>query len=146
MSEPHGERAEVPDGAPPSAAGSEAQERAPGALGGVLGLLARATEGGVDVGAIYDRLYEVIDPELGVNIVDLGLVYDVQAGAEGEVEVTMTLTSPGCPLGGYMEDEIDACVGALPGVRSVRVTIVFDPPWDPEKMSDAGREMLGWRG
>src|SRR5579875_1572571 len=137
MSEPHGERAEVPDGAPAAAAGSEAQEGAPGTLGGVLGLLARATEGGVDVGAIYDRLYEVID---------LGLVYDVQAGAEGEVEVTMTLTSPGCPLGGYMEDEIDACVGALPGVRSLRVTIVFDPPWDPEKMSDAGREMLGWRG
>jgi metal-sulfur cluster biosynthetic enzyme len=100
----------------------------------------------VDVGAIYDRLCEVIDPELGVNIVDLGLVYNVQASAAGEVEVTMTLTSPGCPLGGYMEDEINAGLRSLAGVAAVRVAIVFDPPWGPEKMSDAGREMLGWFG
>lgn len=145
MSDPIGEPGAAERSAEEAASSDERQGGA-SALGGVLGLLARSGQGDVDVGAIYDRLCEVIDPELGVNIVDLGLVYNVQASAAGEVEVTMTLTSPGCPLGGYMEDEINAGLRSLAGVAAVRVAIVFDPPWGPEKMSDAGREMLGWFG
>lgn len=87
----------------------------------------------------------VDDPELGVGIVDLGLVYDMGV-AGGDVTVLMTLTTPACPLGGYLEDEIRSCLIWLPQVRSVEVELTFDPPWDPDAMSDAAREQLGWLG
>ena len=89
-------------------------------------------------------LRSVIDPELGVNIVDLGLVYDVAVEEGGNVAIEMTLTTPGCPLGGYIEDEIRACLAQLPQVRDVSVRVVWEPPWEPSAMSDAGREQLGW--
>ncbi len=89
-------------------------------------------------------LHDVIDPELGVNIVDLGLVYDIAVKDGGTVELEMTLTTPGCPLGGFLEDQIRSCLTALPQVRDVRVELVWDPPWGPEAMSDAAKEQLGW--
>lgn len=89
-------------------------------------------------------LKEVIDPELGVNIVDLGLVYDVRV-IDGVARVEMTLTTPGCPLGSYFEDTIAECLWGAPGVNEVDVQIVFDPPWRPELMSDAAKSQLGWR-
>jgi metal-sulfur cluster biosynthetic enzyme len=92
---------------------------------------------------IGDLLVEVIDPELGVNIVDLGLVYDVLI-KDRDVEIVMTLTTPGCPLGGFIEDEILDCLAQAPQVGRVRVTLVWEPPWDPERMTDAAREQLGW--
>lgn len=92
---------------------------------------------------VEDRLHEVIDPELGVNIVDLGLVYDVTTD-DGVVSIEMTLTTPGCPLGGYIEDEIQRSLEDLPHVRDIAVQIVWDPPWDPELMSGEARAQLGW--
>ena len=107
---------------------------------GVLGLLTEPL-----TPALVRRLLgTVIDPELGVNIVDLGLVYDVAAGDDGVVTITMTLTTPGCPLGGFLDDQIRAALAPLPQVRAVAIELVWEPPWDPELMSPAGREQLGW--
>lgn len=109
---------------------------------GLLGVLS----GELTEDLILRLLHNVIDPELGVNIVDLGLVYDVaiDEGA-GAVEVEMTLTSPGCPLSGYMDDEIHAQMTQLPQVRQVDVELVWDPAWAPHMMSDAARSALGWQ-
>jgi metal-sulfur cluster biosynthetic enzyme len=119
--------------------GDRDQTGGPARLGGALGLLTAP----LTPELALDALYEVIDPELGVNIVDLGLVYDVLID-DGSVVVVMTLTTPGCPLGGFMEDEIHRCLNQFPQVRSAEVQIVWDPPWDPELMSDEAREQLGW--
>ncbi len=107
---------------------------------GTLGLLTRP----LDAGLVRGMLRSVIDPELGVNIVDLGLVYDVAIAADGSVAIEMTLTTPGCPLGGFLEDQIRACLAQLPQVRGVAVRLVWEPPWSPEAMSEAAREQLGW--
>jgi len=107
---------------------------------GVLGLLAEPL--GPEL--VRSLLRTVIDPELGVNIVDLGLVYGIATTGEGGVRVEMTLTTPGCPLGSFMEDEIRARLSALPQVRDVRVELVWEPPWDPGAMSGIAREQLGW--
>ena len=115
----------------------------PGAVpgpGGALGLL----NAPLTPELVTGLLREVIDPELGVNIVDLGLVYGLSVEDGGRVEIEMTLTTPGCPLGGFLEDEIRACLSQLPQVRDVSLRLVWQPPWDPERMSDAGREQLGW--
>lgn len=108
---------------------------------GVLGVLSEPL--GPEL--VRGQLREVIDPELGVNIVDLGLVYEIAVDRGGLVTVEMTLTTPGCPLGGFLDDEIRRCLTALPQVRDVRVALVWDPPWAPEAMSDAAKEQLGWR-
>ncbi|MGH2876400.1 MAG: metal-sulfur cluster assembly factor [Solirubrobacteraceae bacterium] len=108
---------------------------------GVLGLLAQPLEPEL----VQELLHEVIDPELGVNIVDLGLVYGIEVTDAGVVEIEMTLTTPGCPLGGYLDDQIRGCLAQLPQVRAVSVELVWEPPWEPEAMSDAAREQLGWR-
>ncbi|HEY8451466.1 MAG: metal-sulfur cluster assembly factor [Micromonosporaceae bacterium] len=95
-------------------------------------------------GCVYrDLLRKVIDPELGVNIVDLGLVYDVRV-RDGTARVWMTLTTPGCPLGAYFDDEIRAALGGAPGVDDVDLRIVWEPPWRPEMMNDLARRQLGW--
>lgn len=108
---------------------------------GVLGLLMHP----LDPELVREQLRQVIDPELGVNIVDLGLVYEIGIGADGLVMIEMTLTTPGCPLGGFLDDEIRARLTALPQIRDVRVELVWDPSWAPEAMSDAAKEQLGWR-
>jgi metal-sulfur cluster biosynthetic enzyme len=95
---------------------------------------------------VEEALKDVIDPELGVNIVDLGLVYEVTVGDEGDVAIRMTLTTPGCPLGGYLEDESNGCLRRFPPVRAVSVDLVWDPPWQPAAMTDAAKRQLGWRG
>lgn len=89
-------------------------------------------------------LHDVIDPELGVNIVDLGLLYDVEA-EDGVVRILMTLTTPGCPLSGYLDDQIRDCLAQLPQVCNVEIELVWTPPWGPEAMTDRAREQLGWR-
>lgn len=89
-------------------------------------------------------LGDVIDPELGVDIVNLGLVYDVQTDADAVV-VRMTLTTPGCPLGAYLDDEVSRCLAQLPGHPAVSVDVVWDPPWSPTMMTDEAKRMLGWR-
>lgn len=102
-------------------------------------------DGKPTAGVLRDLLREVIDPEIGINIVDLGLVYDVALSGDGTAAITMTLTTPGCPLGGYLNDAIHDTLQGLPGVIDVRVETVWEPPWDPdEMMSDWAKEQLGW--
>ncbi len=97
-----------------------------------------------DRAVIHQLLYEVIDPELGVNIVDLGLIYGI-AVTDDVARVRMTLTTPGCPLSDYMDDEIHRVLADLPDVNDADVSIVWDPPWDPNMMSEAAKRQLGWR-
>ncbi|MHB8731140.1 MAG: metal-sulfur cluster assembly factor [bacterium] len=92
---------------------------------------------------VRDALRGVVDPELGASIVDLGLVYDVQViGAK--VFVTMTLTTPLCPMNEMIPDAVRQAVGALPGVGGVDVDLVWTPPWEPQMMSRGLKERLGW--
>ncbi len=95
--------------------------------------------------ALRDLLRDVIDPEIGINIVDLGLLYDIRLSGDGTAAVRMTLTTPGCPLGGYLTDAIHDTLQDVPGVTGVDVQIVWDPPWDPDgMMSDWAKGQLGW--
>jgi metal-sulfur cluster biosynthetic enzyme len=91
---------------------------------------------------VREALRDVVDPELGLNIVDLGLVYGIQIDG-ADVRITMTMTSPACPLRDYIQDQVLAAVrDGLPEVRNVVVDIVTDPPWTPELMSEAARQHL----
>ncbi len=93
---------------------------------------------------IMERLRDVFDPEIHMSIVELGLVYDVEVLADGIVEVTYTLTSPGCPLGPVIDAQIQDVLIDLPGVKSVRSKLTFSPPWDPRTMaSDDVKMQLG---
>jgi metal-sulfur cluster biosynthetic enzyme len=83
--------------------------------------------------AVMAALETVIDPELSMSILELGLVYDVAIDG-GDVRVTMTLTAPGCPMHGIMPDWVRSAVAALPGVERVDVSVTFDPPWSPDKI------------
>ncbi|MHA6769343.1 SUF system Fe-S cluster assembly protein [Sphingobium ummariense] len=93
--------------------------------------------------AIIDALKEIYDPEIPVNIYDLGLVYGVDVAEGGHAVVTMTLTTPHCPVAESMPGEVELRVGAVPGVGDVEVNLVWDPPWDPQKMSDEAKLELG---
>jgi len=97
-----------------------------------------------DEAAIRNLLRRVIDPEVGMNIVDLGLVYRVDAGADG-VLIEMTMTSPACPLGEMITDEVkDVLARALPPAFEADVRLVWEPPWQQSMMSEAGRQHFGW--
>lgn len=91
----------------------------------------------------WNRLYEVYDPELGINLVDLGLIYDL-ASDHGKVHVTMTLTVPGCPMSDSMPPAIQSVINVIPGVEDVHVDLVWDPPWDPDRITEEGKRALGW--
>ena len=93
--------------------------------------------------AVIEALKEIYDPEIPVNIYELGLVYGVDVTADGHVAVTMTLTTPHCPVAETMPGEVELRVGAVPGVGSAEVNLVWDPPWDPQKMSDEAKLELG---
>ena len=84
---------------------------------------------------VQDALREVIDPELGLDIVSLGLVYGVDLSEEGDANIRLTLTSPYCPLGPMIESQVHSATQFLPGIRDVRVELVWDPPWDPHTMA-----------
>ena len=93
---------------------------------------------------ILEVLREVIDPEIGMNIVDLGLVYKADV-ADGHVHVALTMTSPACPLGESITEESKAAIRRrLPDARSVDVDLVWEPPWRPSMMSESARKQLGW--
>ncbi len=92
---------------------------------------------------IMEMLKDVYDPELGVNIVDLGLVYDAIISEGNDVEVVMTLTSMGCPLGPVIFDEVQRALGGLMGIGKIDLKIVWSPPWSPEMMSEDARDELG---
>lgn len=124
----------TPDGA--SRAGS-----APG-----VGTAASAPEAGAGIEALRARIVEAIrtvyDPEIPVNIYELGLVYGVEVAPGGAARVTMTLTSPMCPVAGSLPIAVEDCVRAVPGVTAARVDLVWDPPWNPSMMSEAARLQL----
>ena len=92
---------------------------------------------------IIAALRNVHDPEIPINIYDLGLIYGVDATEDGDVSVTMTLTTPHCPVAESMPGEVELRVSAVPGVRDAEVNLVWDPPWDPQKMSDEAKLELG---
>ncbi|MFF2177292.1 metal-sulfur cluster assembly factor [Lysinibacillus sp. NPDC058147] len=95
--------------------------------------------------SMFGALENVIDPELGIDIVNLGLVYDVDLDEEGAATVTMTLTSMGCPLGPVIVDQVNTALGELPEVKSTNVNIVWNPPWSKDKMSRYAKMALGVR-
>lgn len=92
---------------------------------------------------ILEVLHTVFDPEIPVNIFELGLIYDVIVDPAAVVGIRMTLTSPGCPAAQSLPVEVDRKVRAVPGVTDVKVDVVWDPPWDKDKMSDAAKLQLG---
>ena len=93
--------------------------------------------------AVIDALKEIYDPEIPVNIYDLGLIYNVEVGDDNHVVVTMTLTTPHCPVAESMPGEVELRVGSVAGVGLVDVNLVWDPPWNPANMSDEARLELG---
>ena len=106
-----------------------------------------ALAGGEPGGAVYDgiieALKEIYDPEIPVNIYDLGLIYGVDITADGHTVITMTLTTPHCPVAESMPGEVELRVGAVPGIGDVEVNLVWDPPWNPAQMSDEAKLELG---
>ncbi|HWO75052.1 MAG TPA: metal-sulfur cluster assembly factor [Bacillus sp. (in: firmicutes)] len=95
--------------------------------------------------SIYAALEQVIDPELGMDIVNLGLVYNVELDENGVLEVEMTLTSMGCPLAGTIVDQVKTAVADLPEVKDTQVNIVWNPPWTKDRMSRYAKIALGIR-
>jgi metal-sulfur cluster biosynthetic enzyme len=95
-----------------------------------------------DSAAVWEILRSIPDPEFGVNIVDLGLIYSVECN-EGDIAVTMTLTTPSCPSGGWIYEGAKAALARLPGAKDVNVVMVFDPPWTPEMLSESAHRQLG---
>jgi metal-sulfur cluster biosynthetic enzyme len=93
--------------------------------------------------AVEDALSNVIDPELGLDFVELGLIYGVEI-EEGDVHVTFTLTTPACPIGPQVSEQIDEFVSEVDGVTSVTTSMVFSPPWTPDKMSEDAKFALGY--
>jgi metal-sulfur cluster biosynthetic enzyme len=92
---------------------------------------------------VLDALKQVYDPELGINIVDLGLVYDVQVDQRGGVDIQYSLTTMGCPIGPLIEDQMRAFLAPIDGITEVRPDLVFRPAWSPELMSDEAKAALG---
>ena len=86
----------------------------------------------------------VFDPEIPVDIYELGLIYKVDINDEGHVDIDMTLTAPGCPVAGEMPGWVQDAVGAVEGVSGVEVNMVFDPPWTPDRMSEEAQVAVGW--
>jgi len=126
---------------------SEKLERKKDYLEGFLAQQPSAASPGEPGGDLYERvidaLREIYDPEIPVNIYDLGLIYAVDVTNEGDVAITMTLTTPHCPVAESMPGEVEMRVLSVPGIRDAVVNLVWDPPWDPSKMSDEARLELG---
>jgi metal-sulfur cluster biosynthetic enzyme len=97
----------------------------------------------VSIEEVNDALREVIDPELGLDFVELGLIYDVEVSGEA-VHVTYTLTSPGCPIGPQVAEQIEEFVSELDGVGDVTSAMTFSPPWTPDRMSEDAKFALGF--
>lgn len=92
--------------------------------------------------SVYEAIKEIIDPEIGINIVDMGLIYDVDIN-DTTIDITMTLTSPGCPAGGQLVNGTQHVTQQLDGVEEVNVSVVWTPRWTPEMMSEEAKDELG---
>ena len=134
------------EGAAGESAG-EKLERKRDYLEGFLAQKPAEAAAGQPGGDLYERvvaaLQEIYDPEIPVNIYDLGLIYGVDVSDEGDVAITMTLTTPHCPVAESMPGEVELRCSAVPGVRDAEVNLVWDPPWGPNLMSDEARLELG---
>ncbi|HEX8257020.1 MAG TPA: SUF system Fe-S cluster assembly protein [Allosphingosinicella sp.] len=139
-----GDRAEAGGGGSPL---SQAFERKKDYLAGFLAHkpeeAAPVEPGGNLYEAVIEALKEIYDPEIPVNIYDLGLIYDVEITPEHHAMVKMTLTTPHCPVAESMPGEVELRVGSVPGIGHAEVELVWDPPWDPQKMTDEAKLELG---
>jgi metal-sulfur cluster biosynthetic enzyme len=96
--------------------------------------------------SVTELLREVIDPELGINIVDLGLLRGVAIAPGGAVRIVTTLTTPACPLGPYITEQITDLLSQVTTITDIDVEVVWSPPWDPDRdMTDDAKQLLGWR-
>ena len=136
--------------APPKARVEDAADVAPRQRDYLEGFLAQKPAGdapGEPGGEVYEgvitALKEIYDPEIPVNIYELGLIYGVEVADGGHTAVTMTLTTPHCPVAESMPAEVELRVGSVPGIATADVALVWDPPWDPQKMSDEAKLELG---
>ncbi|WP_017664431.1 SUF system Fe-S cluster assembly protein [Porphyrobacter sp. AAP82] len=140
-------RARVEDAIDSDAEAPQEQGRTRDYLDGFLA--AKPPEGpvggeGSDLQAdVIEALREIFDPEIPVNIYDLGLIYGVEVDENRDATVTMTLTTPHCPVAESMPGEVELRVSSVPGIRDAEVNLVWDPPWGPHKMSDEARLELG---
>jgi metal-sulfur cluster biosynthetic enzyme len=123
--------------------GGMSEELTPDAMRHAGAAAPAAAEASPTVDEVMDALANVIDPELGLDFVELGLIYGVEV-SDGHVHVTFTLTTPGCPIGPQVDEQIQEFVGELDGVKMVDSEMVFVPPWSPEKMSEDAKFALGY--
>lgn len=97
---------------------------------------------------VHDRVVQMLqtifDPEIPINIYEMGLIYDLNVNTDGDVVISMTLTSPTCPVAESLPPEVEAKVGSVEGVRTVKVDLTWEPPWTPERMSEAAKLELGY--
>ena len=140
-------RARVEDAVDTEETPRESMERKRDYLEGFLQKKPENVPAGAPGGDLYEAvvaaLKEIYDPEIPVNIYDLGLIYGVDVDDESDVTVTMTLTTPHCPVAETMPGEVELRAASVPGVRDAEVNLVWDPPWGPEKMTDEARLELG---
>ena len=97
----------------------------------------------IEVDSVREALKEVFDPEIPINVVDLGLIYGIEVDDDNKIEVTMTLTAAGCGMGPYIAQQAEWAIAELEGVQDVNVDIVFDPPWSPDSITEDGKKLLG---
>jgi FeS assembly SUF system protein len=121
----------------------ETFERKRDYLEGFLAQQKPAEPGGDLYEDVIDALKDIYDPEIPVNIYDLGLIYDVEITPDNHALIKMTLTTPHCPVAESMPGEVELRVGSVPGVGHAEVELVWDPPWDPQRMSDEAKLELG---
>ena len=141
-------RARVEDAVDPDAESPrETMERKRDYLEGFLAKKPENLSPGEPGGELHDAviaaLKEIYDPEIPVNIYDLGLIYGVEISDEADALVTMTLTTPHCPVAETMPGEVELRAASVPGIRDAEVSLVWDPPWGPDKMTDEARLELG---
>ena len=134
--------------APPRARVSESFERKRDYLTGFLSGETKPAEepaGSAEErkSSVIDALKSVYDPEIPVDIYELGLIYDIVIDEDGDAKITMTLTTPHCPVAESLPQEVELRVLSVPGIRDAEVNVTWDPPWDPSKMSDEARLELG---
>ncbi len=140
-------RARVEDAVDPDETPAEKLERKRDYLEGFLQKKPENLGAGEPGGELYEAvvaaLKEIYDPEIPVNIYDLGLIYGVEITDEADAIITMTLTTPHCPVAESMPGEVELRASSVPGIRDAEVSLVWDPPWGPDKMSDEARLELG---